>query len=170
MRELVEKVIKEYGTRNPFLLAEKMGVTILYEDLGNISSYYNVALGKKFIHVNSSNHIELQYAHAIAAMLYYVVTDTEYDVVYHLNRKETTLSEQEINSEKFAVFLLEHSKKLSDFKTFDEFVEYCGGTKEDKEHLENWFEDITQDIPIPEYINDDILDKIRYLVDVVERG
>lgn len=170
MRELVEKVVEEYGTRDPYELAAKMDVTILYEDLGNISSYYNVALGKKFIHVNSNIHIKLQYAHAIAAMLYYAVIGTEYDVVYHMNVKESVLNENEINSEKFASALLERRKRISEYDDFEKFVADQGGTKEDKEHLEKWFEEITRDIPIPEHVNDNILDKILYLVDKIERG
>ena len=169
MHELVEKVVEEYGTRDPYELAKKMDVTILYEDLGDISSYYNVAFEKKFIHVNSNIHIELQYEHAIAAMLYYAIIGTEYTVVYHMNRKRVTLSDEEINSEKFASLLLELRKRISESDNFEKFVEDRGGTKEDKEHLEKWFEDITQDIPIPEYVNDNILDKILYLVDEIER-
>lgn len=49
----IKKLVKTYGTRDPFRLAEKIGVIVLEEDLGHIYGYYNREVRIKTIHINS---------------------------------------------------------------------------------------------------------------------
>lgn len=49
----IKKLVKTYGTRDPFRLAEKIGVIVLEEDLGRIYGYYNQEIRIKTIHINS---------------------------------------------------------------------------------------------------------------------
>lgn len=49
----IKKLVKTYGTRDPFRLAEKLGVIVTEENLGRIYGYYNREIRIKAIHINS---------------------------------------------------------------------------------------------------------------------
>ncbi|MGL9971517.1 ImmA/IrrE family metallo-endopeptidase [Enterococcus sp. DIV1420a] len=54
----IEKLKKKYGTADPFKIAEKIGIIILYGYFGNeVYGFYNKFRKQKFIHLN----IELSY-------------------------------------------------------------------------------------------------------------
>lgn|GEM_PF-5254033 len=58
----VEQLVKNYGTRDPIKIANKIGIIILYEELGEIHGYYNKHRRIKFIHVNvNSTEKEMLY-------------------------------------------------------------------------------------------------------------
>lgn len=48
----ISRLVKRYGTSNPFELADAMNIAILYEELGTINGYYNKPLRMKQIHIN----------------------------------------------------------------------------------------------------------------------
>lgn len=48
----VLRLCQKYGTRDPFALAEKLNIIILWERLGTINGYYNQCYRQKFIHIN----------------------------------------------------------------------------------------------------------------------
>lgn len=49
---IVSFLVKKYGTRNPFKLADYLNIKVLYEELGAINGYYNKQLRMKQIHIN----------------------------------------------------------------------------------------------------------------------
>ena len=52
---LAEEAVERYGTRNPFSLAEKMGVEVLVrQDFQKLKGMYKVILGKRFIFLNGN--------------------------------------------------------------------------------------------------------------------
>lgn len=51
----IEELLNKYKTRNPYKIAEKLGIIILFEDLGEIHGYYNKIRRIKFIHVNMNS-------------------------------------------------------------------------------------------------------------------
>ena len=53
IKKTVEKIVKKYGSRDPFRIAEKMNIIILYEEFENIRGFYNKCYRQKFIHLNS---------------------------------------------------------------------------------------------------------------------
>ncbi len=50
---LGEEAVERYGTRNPFSLAEKMGVNVLVrQDFQKLKGMYKVILGQRFVFLN----------------------------------------------------------------------------------------------------------------------
>lgn len=49
-----EKLVKRFGTRDPFLLAERTGVTVLFRDFEAQKGAFSVVLGQMFIFLNAS--------------------------------------------------------------------------------------------------------------------
>ena len=52
VKNTVSWLVREYGTRNPYELAENSGIYIVREDLGTVNGYYSCAFGVKSIHLN----------------------------------------------------------------------------------------------------------------------
>lgn len=57
----VKRLIKKYGTNNPFEIAHGENIIILYENLGSINGYYNKFVRQKFIHINENLNTEKQF-------------------------------------------------------------------------------------------------------------
>ena len=49
----VKNLITKYNTSDPFLLCKKLGIIVLYTDLGNLKGYYKHPRGRKVIVINS---------------------------------------------------------------------------------------------------------------------
>lgn len=49
----VLKLIKKYGTNNPFKLAKKLNIEIIFDDLGEVRGLFKRILKRKFIFINS---------------------------------------------------------------------------------------------------------------------
>lgn len=48
----VERLVRKFGTRDPYKIAEQLSIRILFEELGEIHGYYNKLKRIKFIHIN----------------------------------------------------------------------------------------------------------------------
>jgi Zn-dependent peptidase ImmA (M78 family) len=53
IKKIVKKLIKEYGTNNPFELADCLKIRVIYEPLGNIRGFYQSCPKNKIIHLNN---------------------------------------------------------------------------------------------------------------------
>lgn len=53
IKKLVKKLIKKFGTNNPFELAGCLNIKIMYEPLGHIRGFYQACPKNKIIHINS---------------------------------------------------------------------------------------------------------------------
>ena len=103
--EIVERLIKKYGTRNPFKLAELLGVLIVFEPLGSAYGYYSRTHRTKVIHINENLSYINQYftcAHELGHAVQHPDTSTIF------LRKNTLFSidRLEIEANTFAVELL----------------------------------------------------------------
>ncbi len=49
----VNNLIEKFHTRNPFKIANKLGIEIIYSHLGEIKGFYKTILKRKFIVINS---------------------------------------------------------------------------------------------------------------------
>ena len=49
-----EKLVKRFGTRDPFLLAERTGVTVLYRNFETQKGAFSVVLGQPFVFLSSA--------------------------------------------------------------------------------------------------------------------
>ena len=52
MKKVVLELINEHQSRDPFEIADNLGIIVLFEQLGTINGYYNTAFRQKFIHIN----------------------------------------------------------------------------------------------------------------------
>lgn len=55
-----KKVIKKYGTRDPFEIAASMNIAVLFIDLGNLKGFYKRDGHNRFIVINNQIHETLQ--------------------------------------------------------------------------------------------------------------
>ena len=49
---VVENIVSEYGTRDPYVIADKCGILVCEENLGSLNGYYCTAFGIRSIHIN----------------------------------------------------------------------------------------------------------------------
>lgn len=61
IKEIVNQLIKKYGTMNPFELADLLGIVVIFEPLGSIYGYYSKSHRTKVIHINENLPYEKQY-------------------------------------------------------------------------------------------------------------
>lgn len=53
IKKIVSKLIRKYGTNNPFELADYLNIKIMYESLGHIKGFYQLCPKNKIIHINN---------------------------------------------------------------------------------------------------------------------
>lgn len=59
-KQTAKRLIKKYGTNNPFDIAGHQGIKILFEPLGDIYGFYNYYKRIKMIHINNNLDEKLQ--------------------------------------------------------------------------------------------------------------
>lgn len=50
--ELANDLVEKYKIRDPFEIAERLGINVVFYDLGSLNGLYNLCLGNRFIAVN----------------------------------------------------------------------------------------------------------------------
>lgn len=60
IKERVGQLVKKYNTNDPFKLAERLGITIVFEPLGSILGYYSRSHRSKVIHINEASDEQQQ--------------------------------------------------------------------------------------------------------------
>lgn len=101
----VNKLVKKYGTNDPFKIAEYMGVLIVFEPLGNALGYYNKHFRVPMIHINQDADRKSQIficGHELGHVVQHPDTNTSF------LKKHTLFSTDklEIEANTFAVELL----------------------------------------------------------------
>jgi Zn-dependent peptidase ImmA (M78 family) len=99
------KLIKKYGTSNPFKLAEHLGVIVLHEYLGRSLGYFSKQFRIKIIHINENAHEKLQRficAHELGHAILHPNANTPF------MKKQTLFSTENIEVEAniFAIHLI----------------------------------------------------------------
>ncbi|QJT71661.1 ImmA/IrrE family metallo-endopeptidase [Psychrobacillus phage Spoks] len=103
--EIVERLIKKYGTRNPFKLADLLGVVIIFEPLGSAYGYYSRTHRTKVIHINENLSYIKQYF-TCAHELGHAVQHTDTSTVFLKKNTLFSTDRLEIEANTFAVELL----------------------------------------------------------------
>lgn len=120
IKSTAERIAKRCG-RNPFDVAEQLGIRIVYEPLGTIRGYYSKNFRQKFIHINCDISEYLQTfvcAHEVGHAVLHEDLNTPF------LRKNTLMSinRYEIEANQFASCLL-----LSD-EMIEEYINEYGYT------------------------------------------
>lgn len=105
IKKIVERLIKKYGTSDPFKLADLLGVVVIFESLGSIYGYYSRSHRTKVIHINENLPCEKQY-YTCAHELGHVIQHPEANTAFL--KKHTLFSNEkmEIEANTFAIELL----------------------------------------------------------------
>lgn len=109
----IQELINLYETNCPFKLSRQLGITVLYEDLGDTLGYYSKYFRMKFIHINQNVEEKKQI---------YTCSHELGHAVFHPNdntaflKKNTFFSSdiKEIEANTFAVNLLFHEQFFDD--------------------------------------------------------
>lgn len=167
MKGIVDDLIKKYNTRNPFVIAEKLGITVTFENLGDIAGYYNKAFNKKFIHINSDLK-EYRFLHLVSVLLYHSIKDDEYYIVYREKKERLDYSDIEIKADKFALVLLDQRNKLLELSSMEEGTKLLKMSSEDIEHFYKWLDTVTHGKRYKKYKDCDRINQALYIIDTIE--
>lgn len=122
IKQLVSQLIEKYGTSNPFKLAEKLKIAVVFEPLGSIHGYYSKTHRTKVIHINDSLPCEKQLAtccHELGHAIMHPEENTAFLKAY--TYFPTSKIETEANE-----FMLELLSKSTTFMSIREAVESYG--------------------------------------------
>lgn len=133
------KMIKKYGTNDPFKIAVEKGITLLYEPLGKTLGYYNCYKRIQFIHINNSLNERMQKfvcAHELGHALLHRDSNTSFlkaNTFYSIDRIE-------VEANTFAVELLLTDETIYKYKDSNLSINEVAsiyGVPEEVAHLKN---------------------------------
>lgn len=110
-----------FRTRNPFIICEEMGITVIYDELIDLYGYYNKVDGCDVICINESLE-PCQAAYVCAHELYHFLKDDGENRFYMDRRTYQVPEKFERRANHFAAFLL--------WPDDDELLEYVDYTRE----------------------------------------
>lgn len=101
----VERLVRKFGTRDPYKIAEQLGIRILFEELGEIHGYYNKLKRIKFIHINI-NTTEEEMVYILAHELGHAVCHPNENTPQHSAESITSELKIEKEADYFATKLI----------------------------------------------------------------
>lgn len=167
MKELADDLVNKYNSRDPILIAEKLGIIITFEDLGQLAGYFNKAFDKKFIHL-STKIPNYKYPHLASVLLYYAIKDEEYYIIYVKVKDRIEYSTFERAANIFAITLLDTKNEILNFISFDQLVDTYKLSDTEVDQLHDWLNMMTNNIDYHKYTGIKELDQILYVMDKIE--
>lgn len=101
----VLSLVRKYNKRNPFLLAKKLGINVIENDLGEVFGYYTQINRIKFILINS-NLSESEKRFVVAHELGHAILHSKITTPCLMHLKNINEIKIECEANKFAVQLL----------------------------------------------------------------
>lgn len=115
IKDYVLKTVKKHGTTNPFEIAKRKDIIVLFEDLGNTLGFYNTYKRFKFIHINNKiNETTQQFV--CAHELGHAVLHPKANTPFLRNQTFFSVDRLEIEANTFAVELLLTDEMISAYK------------------------------------------------------
>lgn len=133
VKKLVKQLIKKYGTSNPFKIAEAMGITIVYENLGSSWGYFSSLYRTFIIHINENLSYEKQFFTCLHE-LGHVLQHPDHNMAFLKENTFFSTDKYELEANLFAVELL--FSNTDNPITFEEAVHTYGIPEK---FLENFF-------------------------------
>lgn len=126
MTGTVDELVEDYGTSEPFALAEKMDICVHCHDLGSVNGYYLIYKGRKNIIVNSRlpKHIQrFVLAHEIGHSIMHSNANA-----FLLSHTFYPTDRQEVEADRFAIALLLSDSMIRDNpdRTVDDWASILG--------------------------------------------
>ncbi|KLA23964.1 MULTISPECIES: ImmA/IrrE family metallo-endopeptidase [Bacillus cereus group] len=115
IKEYVLKIAKKHGTTNPFEIAKRKSIIVLFEDLGNTLGFYNTYKRFKFIHINNKINETTQRfvcAHELGHALLHPKANTP----FLRNKTFFSVDRLEVEANTFAVELLLPDEMISEYQ------------------------------------------------------
>lgn len=127
IREKVQRTVKKYRTRNPYELAERMGIIIHRCDLGKIRGYYYYAYRIKQIFLNCNLSKE-QEAFVLAHEIGHSVLHPKANTPFLRESTFLSVDKMELEANKFAMELLLPDAELQQYSdlTIDQLSRLLG--------------------------------------------
>ncbi|ANC09224.1 MULTISPECIES: ImmA/IrrE family metallo-endopeptidase [Bacillus] len=115
IKDYVMKIVKKHGTTNPFEIAKRKDIIVLFEDLGNTLGFYNTYKRFKFIHIN--NRIdETTQRFVCAHELGHALLHPKANTPFLRNKTFFSVDRLEIEANTFAVELLLPDEMISEYQ------------------------------------------------------
>ncbi|RKI27848.1 ImmA/IrrE family metallo-endopeptidase [Bacillus thuringiensis] len=115
IKEYALKIVEKHATTNPFEIAKRKNIIVLFEDLGNTLGFYNTYKRFKFIHINNQINEILQRfvcAHELGHALLHPKANTP----FLRNQTFFSVDRFEIEANTFAVELLLTDEMISAYE------------------------------------------------------
>ncbi|HDR7685286.1 TPA: ImmA/IrrE family metallo-endopeptidase [Bacillus toyonensis] len=140
IKEYVLKIVKKHSTANPFEIAKRKNILVLFEDLGNTLGFYNTYKRFKFIHINNKIDETTQRfvcAHELGHALLHPKANTP----FLRNKTLFSVDRLEIEANTFAVELLLPDEMISEYQDTNLSIQEVAeiyGIPENFAHLKNY--------------------------------
>ncbi len=115
IKEYVLKIVEKHGTTNPFEIAKRKNIIVLFEDLGNTLGFYNTYKRFKFIHINNKID-EITQRFVCAHELGHAVLHPKANTPFLRNQTFFSVDRLEIEANTFAVELLLTDEMVSAYE------------------------------------------------------
>ncbi|CAH2462803.1 MULTISPECIES: ImmA/IrrE family metallo-endopeptidase [Bacillus cereus group] len=115
IKEYVLKITHKHGTTNPFEIAKRKDIIVLYEDLENTLGFYNTYKRFKFIHINNQIDETIQ-RFVCAHELGHAVLHPKANTPFLRNQTFFSVDRLEIEANTFAVELLLTDEMVSAYE------------------------------------------------------
>ncbi|MDR4903093.1 ImmA/IrrE family metallo-endopeptidase [Bacillus mycoides] len=115
IKEYALKIAEKHETTNPFEIARRKNIIVLFEDLGNTLGFYNTYKRFKFIHINNQIEETTQQfvcAHELGHALLHPKANTP----FLRNQTFFSVDRLEVEANTFAVELLLTDEIVSEYK------------------------------------------------------
>ncbi|HDR8151905.1 ImmA/IrrE family metallo-endopeptidase [Bacillus cereus ATCC 10876] len=115
IKEYTRKIVEKHTTTNPFEIAKRKNIIVLFEDLGNTLGFYNTYKRIKFIHIN--NRIdEITQRFVCAHELGHALLHPKANTPFLRNKTLFSVDRLEIEANTFAVELLLTDEMISAYE------------------------------------------------------
>ncbi|PEB71364.1 MULTISPECIES: ImmA/IrrE family metallo-endopeptidase [Bacillus cereus group] len=115
IKEYALKIAEKHETTNPFEIARRKNIIVLYEDLGNTLGFYNTYKRFKFIHINNQID-ETTQRFVCAHELGHAVLHPKANTPFLRNQTFFSVDRLEIEANTFAVELLLTDEMVSAYE------------------------------------------------------
>ena len=128
IKKLVHNLIKKYHTRDPFLLADQLGVILVYADLGKIQGMYLYRKRRKCIILNDSLPDEVTERTVMAHELGHAIMHKK-GICYYIGGVTMNLKDtNEVEANRFAAELMIPDEVIAEYRnmTIDQLSAVSG--------------------------------------------
>ena len=132
---MIQKLVRQAGTRDPFEIARQKHIIITEEPLGSIRGYYSRCHRQPVIHINSALS-ESQRRFTCAHELGHALLHPKANTPFLHSRTLFSVNRYEIEANRFAVWLLISDEDLAEYpdRTIPQLAQIFGVTPALMEH------------------------------------